>query len=62
MDRHNIEACPAFAIISMDRRGAIYQQPAATRADALAKAKELVALRVAVTVEDDKGAVIFESH
>jgi hypothetical protein len=62
MDRNNIEPCPAFAVISMDRRGAIYQQPAATRADALAKAKELVALRVGVTVEDAAGRVIFESH
>jgi hypothetical protein len=62
MTEHKIERCPAFAIISVDRRGVIRQQAAATRAEALAKAKELVALRVAVTVEDDKGAVIFESH
>jgi hypothetical protein len=60
MDRHNVEPCPAFAVISMDRRGVIYQQPAATRADALAKAKELVALRISVTVEDAAGRVIFE--
>jgi hypothetical protein len=62
MNETTFERCPAFAIITIDRRGAIRQQAAATRADALAKAKELVALRISVTVEDDKGAVIFESH
>ena len=54
------ERCSAFAIITIDRRGAIRQQAAATRADALAKAKELAALRISVTVEDAAGRVIFE--
>jgi hypothetical protein len=55
------ERCPAFAVITIDRRGAIRQQAAATRADALAKAKELAALRISVAVEDAAGRVIFEA-
>lgn len=55
----NIERCPAYAVITIDRRGTIRQQAAATRAEAIAKAKELVALHIDVIVEDAKGNVIF---
>lgn len=44
MTRDAIERCNAYAVITIDRRGTIRQQAAATRADALAKAKELAAL------------------
>lgn len=57
----NVERCPAYAVITIDRRGVIRQQAAATRAAAMAKAKELVALRISVTVEDAAGNVIFDT-
>jgi hypothetical protein len=60
MTRDAIERCNAYAVITIDRRGTIRQQAAATRADALAKAKELAALRISVSVEDAAGNVIFD--
>ena len=57
----NIERCPAYAVIMVDRRGTVRQLAAATLDDAMALATELVASQLSVTVEDANGYVIYES-
>ena len=57
----NIERCPAYAIIMVDRRGIVRQLAAATLDDAIAAAAEFATYQLSVTVEDPDGHVIYES-
>lgn len=57
----NIERCPAYAIIMVDRCGVVRQLAAATLDDAMAAAAEFATYQLSVTVEDPDGYVIYES-
>lgn len=54
------QRCDSWAVISIDRRGVIRQEPAANEAEARARALVLAEARVNVVVEDPWGRVRME--